>query len=66
MTIGAVQKVQLGGDGMAKSVDVALNDSANRVVAVDASALSYDQKDNTLTARMSSDQLKALPAAPKG
>jgi hypothetical protein len=64
--VGAVQKVVTGTDGKARALDVALLGPQSKIVAIEASQLSYDQSRNVVVARLSADQIQALPAAPQG
>ncbi len=52
--------------GKAKTVIVALLGKVNRLVAIAANELSFDQSRNVVVAQMSTDEINALPAAPQG
>lgn len=67
-TVGAVQKIMVSPEGRAQSVNVALLDSAgqSKTVTIAADSLTYDQSKNVLVARMTNDQILALPAEPQG
>jgi hypothetical protein len=59
---GTVKQVEMGTDGKASRVDVALSDNS-KIVAISVSDLSFDQANNILVASLSNEQIKALPAA---
>ncbi len=64
--IGAVQKVAVGSDGKAQTVDIALLGKQSKTVTVDASQLTYDQSRNVVVAQLSADKMQAMPASPRG
>jgi hypothetical protein len=64
--VGAVQKVITDASGKAKTVIVALLGKVNKMVAIAANQLNFDQSRNVVVAQMSSDQINSLPAAPQG
>ena len=64
--VGAVQRVITDATGKAKTVIVALLGKVNKLVAIAANELSFDQSRNVVVAQMSTDQINALPAAPQG
>lgn len=63
--VGAVQKVVTDGNGKAQTVNVALLGAQSKIVALDASKLSFDQSRNVVVAQLSVDQIQAMPAAPQ-
>jgi hypothetical protein len=63
--VGAVQKVVLDASGKAKMVIVSLLGKVNKMVAIAANQLNFDQSRNVVVAQMSLDQINALPAAPR-
>jgi len=63
--IGAVQKVILDAGGKAKTVIVSLLGNVNKLVAIAANQLNFDQSRNVVVAQLSADQINALPAAPQ-
>lgn len=64
--IGAVQRVITDASGKAKTVIVALLGNVNKLVAIAANELSFDESRNVVVAQMSADQINSLPAAPQG
>jgi hypothetical protein len=64
--VGAVQRVITDATGKAKTVIIALLGKVNKLVAIAANELSFDQSRNVVVAQMSTDQINALPAAPQG
>lgn len=50
-TVGAVQKVEVSPDGKPTKVSVALIGKTERIVVLDAAAISYDASKNEMTAR---------------
>jgi hypothetical protein len=64
--VGAVQRVITDASGKAKTVIVALLGKVNKLVAIAANELSFDQSRNVVVAQMNADQINALPAAPQG
>jgi hypothetical protein len=64
--VGAVQWVIMDASGKAKTVIVALLGNVNKLVAIAANELSFDESRNVVVAQMSADQIKSLPAAPQG
>jgi hypothetical protein len=64
--VGAVQKVILDAGGKAKTVIVALLGKVNKLVAIAANQLNFDESRNVVVAQMSADQINSLPAAPQG
>ena len=63
--VGAVQRVITDATGKAKTVIVALLGKVNKLVAIAANELSFDQSRNVVVAQMSADQIDSLPAAPQ-
>jgi hypothetical protein len=63
--VGAVQKVILDAGGKAKTVIVALLGKVNKVVAIAANELTFDESRNVVVAQLSADQIDSLPAAPQ-
>jgi len=64
--VGAVQRVITDASGKAKTVIVALLGNVNKLVAIAANELSFDETRNVVVAQMSADQINSLPAAPQG
>lgn len=64
--VGAVQRVITDASGKAKMVIVSLLGRVNKLVAIAANQLNFDQSRNVVVAQMSSDQINSLPAAPQG
>lgn len=64
--VGAVQKVIIDASGKAKTVIVALLGKVNKLVAIAANQLNFDESRNVVVAQMTSDQINSLPAAPQG
>jgi len=60
--VGVVQKVITGIDGKVSIVDVALSGN-QKIVAISADELSYDEQRNILMASLSAEQIDSLPAA---
>lgn len=63
--VGAVQKVIVDAGGKAKTVIVALLGKVNRLVAIAANELTFDESRNVVVAQLSADQINSLPAAPQ-
>jgi hypothetical protein len=60
--IGVVQKVITATDGKVSMVDVALT-GKQKIVAISADELSYDEQRNILMASLTVEQINSLPAA---
>ncbi len=50
-TVGAVQKVEVSPEGKPTKLSVALIGAKERIVVLDASAVSYDARKNEITAK---------------
>ena len=64
--VGAVQRVITDASGKAKTVIIALLGKVNKLVAIAANELNFDESRNVVVAQMSADQINSLPAAPQG
>jgi len=64
--VGAVQRVITDAGGKAKMVIVSLLGKVNKMVAIAANQLTFDQSRNVVVAQLSSDQINSLPSAPQG
>jgi len=60
--VGVVQKVITANDGKVSMVDVALTGN-QKIVAISANELRYDDQRNILVASLSVEQIISLPAA---
>lgn len=61
--IGAVQKVNLGANGMPTDLNIALTGKDERFVTLDAGAVRYEPADNKIVASQTRDEILAMPSA---
>jgi hypothetical protein len=58
--VGAVQKIEVSPSGAPTKVVVALAGTQEKIVVLDANAVSYDPAANEITAKASGEQIKAM------